>query len=157
MLCGALGHTYGCRDAWSFHVPSDQPPGRDIDTYWRDAIRFPAAQQLRHLRKLFTDYPWYDLVPDQDDSLVVHGSWEGNFRVQGGLSQDRKFAVIYIPDDMPVWIDLNRLEGEMVDARWFNPVNGEYSFIQRFTAKEVTKFYWPGMNEQDHLLVLSRS
>ena len=156
MLCGAMGHTYGCRDAWSFHVPSDQPPNRDIDTHWRDAIRFSAAQQLRHLRRLFTDHPWYALVPDQDNSLVVHGSWEANFRIQGALSEDGRYAVVYIPDDMPVWVDLNRLKGEAVDARWFNPANGEYHFIQRFHDSSVTRFYWSeNANEQDHLLALS--
>jgi hypothetical protein len=54
------------------------------------------------------------------------------------------------------WVDLNHLKGEIVDARWFNPVNGEYQFIQRFHDKDVTKFYRSENTiEQDHLLVLS--
>jgi hypothetical protein len=156
MLCGAMGHTYGCRDVWSFYVPSDQPPGRDIDTYWRDAIHFPAAEQLRYLRQVFTDYPWHALVPDQDGLLVVHGSDEGNLRIQGALAEDNRYAVIYIPDDMPVWVDLSRLGGAAVDARWYDPTTGRYSFIQRYTDKAVTCLYWAeNPAEQDHVLVLS--
>lgn len=156
MLCGAMGHTYGCRDAWSFYVPCDQPPPIDIDTYWKDALRFPAAEQVRHLRKLFTDHPWYALIPDQENALVVHGSDEGNLRIQGAIAQDATFAVIYIPDDMPVWVDLARLSGKAVDARWFDPITGEYAFVQRYCEKSVTSFYWAGnIDERDHVLVLS--
>jgi hypothetical protein len=151
-----MGHTYGCRDAWSFYVPSEHLPERDIDTYWRDALHFPAAEQMCHLRKLFTDYPWYALVPDQDASLVVHGSDECNLRIQGALSAEGRYAVVYIPDDMPVWVDLARLSGGAVDARWFDPATGVYTFIQRYTGKAVTRFYWAeNAAEQDHLLVLS--
>ena len=156
MLCGAMGHTYGCRDAWSFYVPSDQPPGRDIDTYWKDTLRFPAAEQLRHWRKLFTDHPWYALSPDQKSRLVVHGSDEGNLRIQSAIAQDGTSAVIYIPDDMPAWVDLACLSGRAVDARWFDPTTGEYAFIQRYGEKSVARFYWAGnIDEQDHVLVLS--
>jgi hypothetical protein len=156
MLCGALGHTYGCRDAWSFYVPADRPPGRDIDTHWVDAIQFPAAWQLCHWRALFTDYPWHKLVPDQDGSLVTHGSCEGNQRIQGALSEDGDFALVYIPDDMPVWVDLTQLGGRAVDARWFDPVTGNYTFVQRYHDKGEQGFYWaqnPG--DQDHVLALS--
>ncbi|MDH7569491.1 MAG: DUF4038 domain-containing protein, partial [Armatimonadota bacterium] len=55
-LCGACGHTYGCRDVWSFYVPADRPAVRDVDTHWREALFFPAATQMRHLRRLFTQY-----------------------------------------------------------------------------------------------------
>jgi hypothetical protein len=156
MLCGALGHTYGCRDAWSFYVPSEQPPWRDVDTYWKEAIQFPAAGQLRHWRALFTDYPWYKLVPNQDDSLVTHGNCEGSPHIQGALSENGDFALVYLPDDMPVWVDLEQLDGKAVDAHWFDPVTGRYTFIQRYHEKAIARFYWsqnPG--EQDHILVLT--
>jgi hypothetical protein len=156
ILCGALGHTYGCRDVWSFHIPSDRPAGRDVDTHWKEAIQFPAARQLRHWRALFTGYPWYKLVPDLSSSLVTHGNCEGSPHIQGAVSQEGEFALVYVPDDMPVWVDLGRLAGQAVDAQWFDPVTGGYRFIRRYHDKAMTRFEWlenPG--EQDHVLVLS--
>ncbi|HVG96433.1 MAG TPA: glycoside hydrolase family 140 protein [Chloroflexota bacterium] len=155
MLCGALGHTYGCRDVWCFYVPSDRPPDRDVDLHWRDALHLPAARQLRHWRTLFTRYPWYLLSPDQDGALVVLGSGEGNHRIQGAVAGDGSFALVYLPDDMPVWIDLNRLGGDAVDAEWFDPATGGWTFAGRHYAKSVNRFHWeanPG--GQDHVLVL---
>jgi hypothetical protein len=156
MLCGALGHTYGCRDAWSFHVPSDEPPWRDVDTHWREAIQFPGALQLHHWRTLFADYSWHKLVPDQEGTLVTHGNCEGSPRIQGARSAEGDFALVYIPDDMPVWVDLGQLRGQVVDARWFDPVTGTYTFIRRYRDQAVHRFSWtqnPG--EQDHVLALS--
>lgn len=86
-------------------------PGSELKGKKDESISF--AQQICHLRKLFTDYPWYALVLSQDNSFLAHESWEGNFRIQGALSKDGKYAVVYIPDDMQVWIDLNRLKGEI--------------------------------------------
>ncbi len=64
MLCGAAGHTYGCRDVWSFYVPSERPPTRCVDMPWRQALHLPGARQLQHWRALFERYPWHRLVPD---------------------------------------------------------------------------------------------
>jgi hypothetical protein len=158
LLCGALGHTYGCRDVWYFYVPTERPPARDFEMHWKEALHLPAARQLRHLKELFTRYPWHALVPDRDHALVVHGSGAGNLRVQGAVATGGAFALVYIPDDMPVWIDLNRLGGAAVDAEWFDPTTGEYTFVRRYQEKAVTRFHWtanPG--EQDHLLVLRGS
>ena len=46
MLCGAAGHTYGCRDVWSFYGPSERPPTRCVDMHWRQALHLPGARQL---------------------------------------------------------------------------------------------------------------
>ena len=61
------GHTYGCRDVWSFYVPSERPPTRCVDMHWRQALHLPGARQLQHWRALFERYPWHRLVPDVPD------------------------------------------------------------------------------------------
>ena len=153
LLCGALGHTYGCRDVWSFRVPSAHAPSRDVDTYWRDALHFPAAEELCYLRSLFSDYPWYNLVPDQDGSLVTQGSMGGSLRIQGAVARDRSYALVNGPEPMPVWIDLTRLCGEFVDAFWFSPSNGRYTFLHRYQAEEKVRFSLEG-ETGDWVLVL---
>jgi hypothetical protein len=154
LLCGALGHTYGCRDVWSFYVPSARTRDRDVDIYWRDALHLPAAEQLRHLKALFTEYPWYNLVPDQDGSLVCRGSMEGNLRIQGALARDGSYALVYIPEPMPVWIDLSRLSRGTVDASWFEPTTGRYTFFQRYHDAQTVRFA-PEDDAGDRVLVLA--
>ncbi|MDH7570496.1 MAG: putative collagen-binding domain-containing protein, partial [Armatimonadota bacterium] len=106
--------------------------------------------------RLFTQYPWHALVPDQEGVLVTHGSGDGNRRIQGAYSADGRYALVYLPEEMPVWVDLARLTGAAVDAWWFDPVSGEYSFVRRYQQKQVTAFQWErNPDGRDHVLVLS--
>ncbi|HEX2036204.1 MAG TPA: DUF4038 domain-containing protein [Chloroflexota bacterium] len=175
MLCGALGHTYGCRDVWSFHVPSDRPPTRCVDTHWRTALRFPGVQQLRHWRTLFEAYPWYRLTPDlptntcrvgtlgsgrNDGALVTQGAWDGrgNIRTPAAMAEDASFALVYLPLPMPVWVDLTRIRGRAVDCLWYDPRTGEERPIKRYHEKAEVRFFPPGDEiEPDWALILRQS
>lgn len=182
MLCGAAGHTYGCRDVWSFYVPSDEPPTRCVDTHWKVALRFAGAEQLRHWRALFERYPWHRLTPDLPtitagigprggdksnmDALVTYGAWDGtgNIRTPAALADDRSFALIYVPQPMPIWVDLAKVGGDRpVEAIWYDPRTGEEKPHKRFHQKEETRFFPPvdpsGQNiaEPDWVLILRAS
>ncbi len=160
MLCGALGHTYGCRDVWSFYVPSDRPPTRDVDMYWRDALHLPGARQLRHWRRLFETYPWHRLAPDGEGRLITHGTGDGraNVSTPAALADDASFALAYLPLRMPVWVDLSQLHGASgtaVDALWYDPRTGQERFVQRYHERGVVRFFPPGEQSQlDWVLVL---
>jgi hypothetical protein len=175
MLCGALGHTYGCRDVWSFYVPSDRPPTRAVDMHWKEALRLPGAEQLRHWRRLFESYPWYRLVPDlptntssvgtigggrTEGALVTMGSWDGsgNIRTPAAISDDASFALVYLPLQMPVWVDLSKVQpgpNGAVDALWFDPRTGEERPIKRHHERGEVRFFPPGgETEPDWVLIL---
>jgi hypothetical protein len=116
ILSGAFGgHSYGHLDMWQ------------VNQKWREALQAKAANQLKHTRAFFTAKPWYRLVPDQDNSLIVAG--RGYFNeddyVTGAVSDDRSFAVVYIPESREIYVDLARLGGP-VTARWFDPTTGLY-------------------------------
>ncbi|HEV2126373.1 MAG TPA: glycoside hydrolase family 140 protein [Chloroflexota bacterium] len=172
MLCGALGHTYGSRDVWSFYVPSDQPPTRGVDMHWKSAIHLPGAEQLHHWRQLFETYPWYCLSPDlptntstigalssgrTDGALVTQGAWDGvgNIRTPAAIADDASFALVYLPLQMPVWVDLGKLKGKAVDTLWYDPRTGEARPIKRYHEKGEVRFYPPGdETEPDWVLIL---
>jgi hypothetical protein len=175
MLCGALGHTYGCRDVWSFYVPSDRQPTRCVDTHWKTAIRFPGAEQLRHWRALFEAYPWHRLAPDlptntsthgtsgggrNEGALVTLGAWDGrgNIRTPAAVADDKSFALVYLPEQMPVWVDRSRVvtgrEGA-VDTLWYDPRTGAEHPIKRYHERGEVRFFPPGGElEPDWVLVL---
>jgi hypothetical protein len=177
MLCGAAGHTYGCRDVWSFYVPSDAPPTRCVDTDWRQALHLPGARQLRHWRALFEGLPWYRLVPDQPDlahreggapgsrgagrwaqafgqqtgsgRLLTHGAWDGtaNLSTPAALAEDGSVALVYLPLPMPVWIDLTQIAGDAVEAIWFDPRTGEERYVGRYTERAEPVRFFPPGDE----------
>jgi len=64
VFAGAHGHTYGANGIFQFHLPS-RPAEFDAVTPWQEALSFPGAGQLRHLRALMESRPFLTRVPDQ--------------------------------------------------------------------------------------------
>ncbi|MBN1672103.1 MAG: glycoside hydrolase family 140 protein [Kiritimatiellae bacterium] len=155
MLSGAMGHTYGCRDAWSFHVPSDEPPPRDVDMHWKDAMDLPGAGQMRHMKALLTKYPWYRLVPDQDGALISRGRGEDGTYVPAARAEDGRFALAYVPEGQTIRVDTGQIRAERVKASWFDPRAGAYDGIGDYVkAGEVTFTPPAGAGDPDCVLVL---
>jgi Protein of unknown function (DUF4038)/Putative collagen-binding domain of a collagenase len=61
MLSGATGQVYGSAYTWR------------LEKGWEDKVDTPGAIQLRHMKNLFVRRKWYDLVPDQNHTVVPHG------------------------------------------------------------------------------------
>jgi len=175
MLSGALGHTYGCRDVWSFHVPGDEEPSRDVDTHWREAMDFLGAFHMGHMRTLFTDYPWHMLVPDQKHELVTrqtitHGNLmredidgvmsgantESMSHIPAARARDGSFAVVYTPVQQRFAVDLSGFDGAPVKARWFDPRTGRYADAGEHAGGEI-EFTPPRDEDPDCALVLART
>ena len=68
VFAGAHGHTYGANGIFQFYVPS-RPAEFDAVVPWQEALSFPGAGQMRHLRALMESRPFLTRVPDQ--SLIV--------------------------------------------------------------------------------------
>lgn len=155
MLSGAMGHTYGCRDVWYFFVPSDESPAKDVKTRWKEAMDLPGAFQMGYMKDLLQTYPWHELVPDQDGKIVVHGCGDAGTYTPTAASHDGNLALIYVPEQMPIWIDLAVLAGDQVDASWFNPRSGETHPVAVFDAAGVQRFDPPDeASHSDYLLIL---
>jgi hypothetical protein len=157
MLSGAMGHTYGCRDVWYFYDPlRDQPPPKDLKTYWKEARDFDGAFHMGILRDLFTRFPFSKLAPDQRHEIVVHGCGNGGMYTPAARADDASFALIYIPESMPVWVDMACLDGKPVRLSWFDPRTGEIMFIGQYTGLGVERFVPPFAAEPDFILILEQ-
>ena len=67
-LSGATGQLYGNKYTWQF-----------IDG-WKDQLDTPGAVQMAYVTALFEPRKWYELVPDQDHTVVTAGF--GNLRLR---------------------------------------------------------------------------
>jgi hypothetical protein len=108
-----------------------------------EALDSPGAFQMEYLKELFRNHPWYQLVPDQDGKLVGHGCGENGTFTPAAISKDGKCALIYIPECIPLCVDLTVLEGDRVRAQWFNPRDGESRSIARFNTRGIQRFHPP--------------
>jgi hypothetical protein len=64
VFAGAHGHTYGANSIFQFHLPSREGEFGAVIP-WQEALSFPGAGQLRHLRTLMESRPFLTRIPDQ--------------------------------------------------------------------------------------------
>lgn len=154
LLSGACGHTYGHNAVWQMHQigrPAAIPCLQD----WRAALDQPGAQQIRHVRALFTLKAFERLVPDQ--SIVYGPNPDGRDHVRAAGSTDRSFALVYVTLGQPVDVVMGKVGGATVNAWWFNPRTGG-AIPEGAIPNERIHHFVPPTNGpgQDWMLVLER-
>jgi hypothetical protein len=77
------------------------------------------------VHELFSRLPWTELEPDASGQLLLQGHGEGKGRAVASRSRDGSLALVYMPDDRAVTVDLSRLAGPRVRASWYDPASGE--------------------------------
>ena len=145
LLSGAFGHIYGNNPIWHFDGPGLYP----APSSWQEALDSRGAQSMTHVRTLFASIPWWRLVPDTEGTLVTGGAGTGPDRAVAAMTDDRSLALVYLPSTRNVRVNLLRLQGRSVTARWYAPSEGRYitaegvrlpatkpsgSFLRRATA-----------------------
>jgi chitodextrinase len=154
-LSGATGQLYGNYYTWPFRAG------------WQNSFDTPGVTQLGFLKALLSQRRWYDLVPDQDHSVVTAGY--GTYRASGGdvntdtyattaRVPDGTLVMTYVPTSRTITVDMTRLAGLTI-ARWFDPSAGTFVTIagSPFANAGARTFTPPGNNadgDGDWVLVL---
>jgi hypothetical protein len=123
VLSGAAGQVFGNNPIWHF----DGPGIYDAPASWQEALNSRGAQSMTHLHDLLTSLPWWRLEPDLDHSLLTGGRGPEDERAVAARTADGSLAIIYMPDCREVTVDLARLAGPEVTARWYDPANGQFT------------------------------
>lgn len=153
-LSGATGQLYGN------HYTSSFISG------WQSYLDTTGADQLGYLKGLFASLTWYNLVPDQNHTVVTAGY--GTFATSGSLGSndyltaartpDGNLVVAYMPTFRAIVVDMSELSGP-VTAKWFDPTSNAYTPISSTALPNsgLLEFTPPGTNnagDGDWVLVL---
>ena len=155
MLSGGVGQFYGNRYTWSF---ADG---------WKNHIDTPGVEQLGIWKKFFSSIRWQDLLPDQNQSVIMEGAGsygDVDTRVSqsdysiAARSADGSIVVVYLPTIRAIRINMEALRGP-ARARWFDPSIGSYQEIDGgpFPNNGSKQFTAPGKNrdgDEDWVLFL---
>ena len=158
MLSGSAGQFYGNFYTWSF------APG------WKHYIDTWGVTQLTIWKKMFSSVAWFDLVPDQDHSVVTGGlGTVGDFKTPVRLSdyctaaktQDGSLVVAYMPTARTITVNMGSLKSPALGT-WFDPTDGVYTPVSagRLENKGLRQFTPPGKNhdgDSDWVLILKAS
>lgn len=156
LFSGAFGVTYGANGVFQFH-PGGEAKHRP-HAVWREALQFPGARQMRHLRNLMESRPLLDRVPDQ--GLLGSSDLTGAERITATRARDGSYAMIYSAGGKPFAVRLDRLSGTKIIARWYDPRTGAVTpageFPTRAPIPTADKTFTPPVygDERDWVLVL---
>jgi hypothetical protein len=149
VFAGAFGYTYGASAVFQFYKPGDfvffgaRYP-------WYDAIDFPGATDVMHLRELMESRPFLSRRPDQ--SIIVSSIPSGAGHQRATRDTNSTYAMVYLPTGLPATINMTKIAGTNVNAWWFNPREGGATFIGAYTNLGNIAFTPPSTN--DWVLVL---
>jgi hypothetical protein len=151
LFAGAFGVTYGNNNVWQFVTsPGNQ---RNLATMaWQAALGSMGATSMTYLKRLMLSRP-QNRVPDQ--SLIVGSQMGAADRLQATRGADGSYAFIYSASGKAVTVNLSKLSGTQITARWYNPRAAKSVYVGVFAKSGTRTFKAPssGVNN-DWVLVL---
>jgi hypothetical protein len=121
ILAGGCGISYGHAAVWQAYNPDRYAPISYPDRTWQEALRRPAAEQMRYVKQLFRQYP--DLIPAQE--YFTNNPNEPALHARAAQHPEQNQILIYAPHGTH-HLQLN-LELKDWQCKWFNPRNGQFS------------------------------
>lgn len=149
VFAGAAGYTYGHSAVMQMHKAEGEVGAYGNEKLWSEALDDPGARQMKYLKELMLDFPYFERVPDQ--SLILNQGERYDYLVS---TRGEDYALIYTYTGRNIEVDLSKL-GKEVEASWFNPRNGEKETIETVEGDRHT-FNPPGEEEEgnDWVLIL---
>ena len=147
VLSGAFGQVMGNFPLWEF------------DSGWQSAMSSNGSIGISFLHTLMASKAWWTLVPDTGHTLLTSAWGSGSGESAAAVASDGSFALLYTPVSKTLTVNLAKLRGPAVNARWYNPATGAYSTVSGapFAASGSQSFTTPGGNGSgysDWVLVL---
>jgi hypothetical protein len=126
VFAGACGVTYGHHQIWQF-LNKDLYPTINIgDTIigWKTAARAEAANQMQYLKKLMLSRPYNGRI--EDPSLIKSPVGKTYLDlIIATRDENKSYALIYLPQNKPVKIDLSKVSGNKKNVFWYDVRTGK--------------------------------
>jgi hypothetical protein len=152
VFAGACGTTYGHHAVWQFLNTTLNPTINVGDTIipWQKAIYAEAATEMQWLKNLMLSRPYFSRRNKQEIILSDTGSTYIN-RIEA--CGDDSYAMIYLPQNAPVTIDMSKISGNKKNAWWYDVRNGKAKSINIKNNASAETFTPPAENK-DWVLVI---
>jgi hypothetical protein len=152
VFAGALGHTYGNNSVMQMHKPDDGEGDYGVRNFWYEAMDDPGAGQTQHLKNLILSRPFYERIPDQ--SLIAGQNGEKYEYVVA--TRGNSYALFYTYTGRAFEVVMGKISGKRIKAQWFNPRDGEITFLSWFDNLATRHFDPPGKQRpgNDWVLIL---
>lgn len=128
VLSGACGHFFGNVPIWGFGEPV-MSGGAGAAAALASGLDTTATRDVRRVHELLRGYEWHLLEPRTDTSLVTSSLGTGTARVCPALAKGGRFALIWVPSDQSVTVQMSAFTVSSVRARLYDPTTGAFSAV----------------------------
>lgn len=152
---GGCGFTYGNNAIIQFYDPETEEGSYGVRESWQDAMHYEGSTQLKFLKELMLSVDFQNGAARDD--LLLYKQKERYHRIATFAGDDFVFCYTYMGDEFK--LDLSDYKDKQMDAYWFNPQNGVYSYIQTLCGEDNITVR-PTMRREksnDWVLVLKKS
>ncbi len=127
VLAGSCGHTYGNNAIMQMLSPGINP-AYGCKKNWYDAVNDPGFGQMKYLKALFINLPYTEGQPDQSILACEPGTMHDRLIANRG----KDYALVYTYTGREISIDLSKISGETKNIWWYNPADGNLTFVGNF-------------------------
>lgn len=147
LLSGGAGYAYGHDNGFRLAAATKKP-------LWPDFLDSPGRRDMAHLGAVMGARA--PLVPDQSLVADARKADKDKDYLAAARADDGSYALVYTTDGRTFSLDLSRLAGPRVTARWFDPRVGTYRAAGTFGVENAQLFDPPGEpgDGNDWLLVV---
>ncbi|MCQ2462751.1 MAG: DUF4038 domain-containing protein [Clostridia bacterium] len=158
-LSGMFGYGWGAHDTWSYlniyDEENDSSDGVDtitsaekINATWEDALEYPCSYQVGYMKRFFTSFDWWNLIPRFNNALYFTPDAGVMYYAASNAGNSRMVLYFYSFSDESIAQkpNANIFAGSMTGTvgslepsteyryKWFNPSTGEYSAEGSFVS-----------------------
>jgi hypothetical protein len=153
VFAGGCGVTYGHHQIWQFMNKELYEPINVGDTIipWKTAAKAEGAKQMVHLKNLMLSRPYTSRIADQSLIKSPNGKTYVDL-IYATRDENQSYAMIYLPQNKPVSIDLSKISGSEKNTWWFDPTNGKATAGKK--VKSGTQTFTPPKHGKDWVLVI---
>lgn len=153
VFAGACGVTYGHHQIWQFVNKDLYEPINIGDTLipWKTAAKAEGAKQMVHLKNLMLSRPYNTRIADQSLIKSTNGKTYVDL-IYATRDENKSYAMIYLPQNKPVRIDLGKISGSEKNVWWFDPTTGKS--VAGKKVKSGTQSFTPPKEGKDWVLVI---
>lgn len=152
---GAMGHTYGDNAIMQFYNDLSQPGNYGVREVWQEAMHHEGSSHMGHLAALMNSVNF--TRGKAAEELLLSGQKEKYERIAVFAGPDFVFCYDYMGEEFTV--SLAPYKNRKMDAYWFDPTSGVYSFFQEISELEQITVKPPRRycGQNDWVLVLKES
>ncbi len=117
IFAGAFGHTYGAGGIWDGLSSKTGCSENALS-----ALNYPGAKDISFISRFLHSLgdKLLKIIPGQ--TMILEGNSENyDEHIQGVISDDGSFALVYSASDSPYKLDLSRLSKRFMLYTWYNP------------------------------------